>query len=119
MKNEVLNEIFANVPNIAGKTREESIYCKEIYKDCELPTERKKIRTQLRKNRDKFLTAFLVDTKKGQDLKALQNLSEMWFKYANQVYKDAKMICENNTNEETKKLCFNFVNAMETAKSNK
>ena len=32
MKNDVLNEIFANVPNIAGKTREESIYRKEIYK---------------------------------------------------------------------------------------
>lgn len=114
MKNDVLNSIFANVPN-TGKTREESIYKREIYNG-ELPIERKKIRTQLRKNRDKFLTSFIQDTKKGTDKKALKNLSDMWFKYANQVYKDAKMICENNTNEDTKKLCFDFVNAMESVK---
>lgn len=111
--NDLFGELKKLAPSTSGKTREESVYKKELYANCVTSDMRKKKRMELRKMRDSFLQNFLQDCKKGTNKEATKSLAERWEKYSKLVYKDAHIICENNTNEETKKMCAEFVSAME------
>lgn len=108
--NETVSAIFAEVPTSVGHTgKEQSIYKKELFVDL-LPKDCKALRSKLRRNRDNFIS-IAIDMK--GDKKGLQSLRESWNKYASQIYKDAKHICETNSNEQTQKLCTQFLNLME------
>ena len=95
-----LSEILASAPKNAKQTKE-TIYKISLGKTQE---ERKKARTKIRRIRDKFINAFL-DSAKGER----EKLAKDWLAYASEIYKDTKIICESNTNEDTKDLINQFL----------
>lgn len=94
-----INEIFAIAPATAKATKE-TIYKISLGETQEM---RKKNRTKIRRIRDRFIESFL--NAKGAEK---SKLAKDWIEYAKEVYKDTKVICESNTNEDTKDLINKF-----------
>lgn len=106
--NEIISGIFALAPKGTAPGKEQSIYRKELFADM-LPRDCKAMRSKLRRTRDNFISAAIEA--KG-DKKKLDVLKSNWAQYAEKVYKDAKHICEANSNEQTQKVCANFLEVM-------
>lgn len=104
------SDVFVNNSN--GK--KSSIYKRELFNGM-LDDDKKKLRRKLRKTlQNKFLATFLTIRKNEVELK---KLSKIWNEYANKVYNDISIICESNTDVETKKLIKQFLEAMKNCEA--
>ena len=108
MKNEIFeigkNVLLSNVGN------RKSIYKSEIFKECKTDREKKSMRIRLRRERDKYISAFLQYQKNPTKL---NELKQVWKQYANKVYTDINIICDNNTASESIETIKKFVAFME------
>lgn len=104
LMSKTLNEIFAE--NSFSRNSKETIYKVSLGKTQE---ERKKSRAKIRRIRDRFIQDFL--SAKGKEK---ESILANWKQFAEQIYKDTKVLCESNTGEETKDLINKFL--VESAK---
>ena len=63
---------------------------------------------------NKFLATFLIIRKNETELK---KLSKIWVEYANKVYNNIGIVCESNTDIETKKLIKQFLESMKNCEA--
>jgi hypothetical protein len=105
-------DIQSLVPKSPTNTRGESIYKSDIYTGL-IGKQKSHKRAQLRKNRDNFLADYLQNCAKGTKEKETKNLAIRWFAYAKEIYINPLVLCDNNTNDNDKKLCLEFSKVME------
>lgn len=108
MKNEIFEIGKSVLLSSAGNRK--SIYKSEIFSECKTDREKKSMRIRLRRERDKYLSAFLQYQKNPTKL---SELKKVWKEYANKVYTDINIICDNNTASESIELIKKFVAFME------
>lgn len=111
MANENIFEIGKNVL-VSNVGNRKSIYKVEIF-DGKTQIEKKHFRTKLRRELSKYLGTFLQVKNNPEKLKQLKIT---WDKYAKQVYTDINIICDNNTDIDTKKLCNEFLTTLSKIK---
>lgn len=111
MANENIFEIGKNVL-VSNAGNRKSIYKSEIFAG-KTQIEKKHMRTKLRREMAKYLGTFLACKNNPDKLKQLKTA---WDKYAKIVYTDVTIICDGNTDADTKKLCAEFIGAMSKIK---
>ena len=108
MKNEIFETGKSVLLSNAGNRK--SIYKSEILKECKTDREKKSMRIRLRRERDKYIAAFLQYQKNPTKLNQLKTI---WKQYASKVYTDINIICDNNTASESIETIKKFVAFME------
>lgn len=73
--------------------------------------EKKSLRIKLRREKDKYISTFVISK---NDKAKMDALKKVWFEYSKKVYVDVNKIIDSNSTEQNKKDALNFLNAMNT-----